>query len=590
MIINFFGLILFYCPCLILHLTRIKENRSCLFTCFSFESKGPPDSHEEKINKNISQQVADDEEEDEVDEDYAKKNDTSIHLNNQSSTSSSANSSANSSSASSSNNQNALNLTSQSESQDTASHSLALNSSQMPSKEGLSCKKVLRKTSFSKIIRRFFKSNLLFESKLKYVVLLAFMAYLVFNVLICSFYSLVDLPLDKLIPKESYLTRHMENHVKYFSMGPVLMLNFIKPLNYTENATLNRVQSFLDDIKNTKGISKFEINWLDETIQKSKENTEYYPDCRQNNYGFKCFYQSLKEVLSLPQNANDVNYVILNGTNQSSNELLIKSSRVYLQMANFTGSMQDLELMTSLKALASEKHSFTSDSFIIFSVVFKYLEEMSEIYTSFISMFLLAFECLFFGGLFLFFDLWSVFILMLVCASAIISIFANVFLFNITLNIVTLFQFIMIPSILFEFFLPVPYLFLYSSGENRRCFKKAAPLLNNKTSNVSLAHSTLKKCHAIERGHRIKNVQFVCDTFSRTSCSFLFFNVFFAFIFMFFCTTYNFHTLFIILISTCFNVLVHVSLFYPVLLACFGTYWPNRGDQLAKKNQVDETS
>jgi hypothetical protein len=419
----------------------------------------------------------------------------------------------------------------------------------------------------------YLKSNIIFETNLKYLLLIFFLIYFLFNIFICTFYFKIDLPLIKLIPEESYLKRHMENHIKYFNIGPVLILNFIKPAYYTNNQTYSDIRSLLDDIKGLNGISNFEINWFDETIQKSKVNAQFYPECQENFLKADCFHLSLKEVISEPQNWNDVNILIENITNHSI-DILIESHRIYLQIENFSGTLQDLELMNSLKYLADKKYNLKKEDLVVFSVVFKYLEEMNELFPEFVSCFLLTLECLFFMGLFLFFDLNSIFILMLIYVSTIVSIFSVVFLFDISLNVVTLFQFIIIPSLVFEFFFYTPYIYLFRSVEDYKKNKlnhvtfKSENLLTSSNADSSNSLNLISK-----EKIRIKYISFVYNAFLKNSCYYLFYNLFLSFIFMGFCSTYNFHSFFVILLSTIFNIFIHLAIFYPLLLMFFGTFW-----------------
>lgn len=38
LLLNFFGQVAFYCPCLVIHLKRVKDNRNCLFFCYKYKT------------------------------------------------------------------------------------------------------------------------------------------------------------------------------------------------------------------------------------------------------------------------------------------------------------------------------------------------------------------------------------------------------------------------------------------------------------------------------------------------------------------------------------------------------------------------
>ena len=540
--INFFGLLAFYFPCLAIHLLWNKKQHWTSYFKFTEKSEQtcsyPSRKEQEEILDNVFK------------EDLKFQSDVNTDFIKQTISSNSSNLSI-----------------------DVIKNKDNTNTKEKNNQREISLTQIKYSKQMVKILYNIFcfNSNILLETNFKYLLIVMFILFFFFNILVCVFYSKVDLPLNKLIPQESYLKHHMENHFKYFNLGPVLILNFIKPLYYKNNQTYFKIRSLLNDFKSLNGISKFEINWLEEAIKKSKTNAQYYPECQDNIYEIDCFHRSIREVLSEPQNWNDVNFFMNNYSNQSK-ELFINSHRIYLQIENFSGTVQDLKLMNSLKYLADKKYDFKRDDLIIFSVVFKYLEEMNEIIPSIFSFFLLTFECLFFIGLLLSFDLNSIFILVLIYVSTVFSIFSFTFIFDVTLNIVTLFQYIMVPSLVFEFFFHTPYLFLYKSVEITNLNNLKNPYFTSK--NGMHIPDTSSRVSFVKAGkYRIKYIKFVFNSFTKTSCSYLFYNLIFSFIFMCSCSTYSFHTFFIMLISTCFSIFIHLTFFYPVILFQFGTQW-----------------
>ena len=71
------------------------------------------------------------------------------------------------------------------------------------------------------------------------------------------------------------------------------------------------------------------------------------------------------------------------------------------------------------------------------------------------------------------------------------------------------------------------------------------------------------------------NIKFLMKNCIDITFIYLFILSIISFIIMFNCVTYNFHSLFLILMITCVNILIHLCLFYPNLLILFGTCWKN---------------
>ena len=73
-------------------------------------------------------------------------------------------------------------------------------------------------------------------------------------------------------------------------------------------------------------------------------------------------------------------------------EVVMKASRIYLQMAEFKGTRDEPDLLNELRAIAYDKYHFNRKSLILFTSVGQYLEQLEEIYPTLISMFLISFE------------------------------------------------------------------------------------------------------------------------------------------------------------------------------------------------------
>ena len=73
--------------------------------------------------------------------------------------------------------------------------------------------------------------------------------------------------------------------------------------------------------------------------------------------------------------------------------------------------------------------------------------------------------------------------------------------------------------------------------------------------------------------YRLKQLKFAYDQCIKPTSMFALFIVMLNFSIMYSCSTYNFQTLYIFLMSFSFNLFLHLFLFYPNLLILFGTCW-----------------
>jgi hypothetical protein len=367
MIFNFFGLITFYCPCLVLHLKRIKTNRNCLLFCYK---------HSFQID--------------------------SLHVQtaNQANTSSSSPASMD----------------------QPPQPSEQLHKDKNVVIEQQATVKLSRFLLVRKVLSRVYKFyscvntsnvNYLKYKKLKMVFFTIFVAYFIFNFTITITRLKINFPMVDLLPKESYLTKHMHNHVNLFNLGPIIILNFVRPLRYWENATFTRITNMINEMRQLDGISGLEINWLtDVYAQKdSSYSQEFIDECVLNgskSNPFVCFTKNLASYLQEQQNRDDCtfgftfrNASIIKSSMDTlmrlenvryPDELMIKSSRLYLQMKDFKGVRSEPELIHNLRELALYKYNFTEDALIVFTNIGLYLEQLEEIYPTIISMFLITFE------------------------------------------------------------------------------------------------------------------------------------------------------------------------------------------------------
>lgn len=313
---------------------------------------------------------------------------------------------------------------------------------------------------------------------------------------------------------------------------------------------------------------------------------------------------------------DDIFYKIVNVTsgNKTEQEVVFEKVRLYVQIAKLIGSTKELNIMHDLQHMAEAQ--FEKGELIVFSSVYVYLEQLGEIFPSVLTLVTILVESVFFGSLFLFFDLRSICIKLLVFVSLILAIFSNLYIFGISLNIATLYQMIVLPALLIEFLFYTMYLFLYNmagefetiqnpssksfgySGDKLvRIDSSSKNSLDLKTIEAAedKQDSTLNGNEATEKasGNRIlfKRLHFVLNKDINLTSLYLLFISLFSFSFMSQCTTYNFHTLCLFLMIICLNSFFHIHFFYPNLLNMFGTCWlSKRKNILALKEIVPSTT
>lgn len=518
LIINFFGQTTFFCPCLIIYLRRVKQNRNCLTFCYK------PDESilEEQLGK--------------------------------------------------------LDRTREANSDDLAIDIETVNQLR-PTETEAELQTRLKKIQSKKFLRLIYvllfkKTSLFFGTRLKYLLLILFSVYFVFNLVFFSMHLRVEMPMAEIIPKQSYLKKHLESHLENFELGPVVMINFIRPLDYWQPEVQEKIENFIKDCKSLPGMFDMEINWLKDTLAKVPISKYLYEECMQELHK-ECFMENLKSVLYLDQTRDDVGIYLDNKhltiKNLENSTIMVQKSnftilfsRIFLSLKEFTGSQENVQTMNQLKSLAIERYNFSTQDVLIYSNVFLYLEQLNEIYPTFVAIFVLSFECIYIGSLMLIFDLRTILIIQLVGISYFVSVIANMVQFGINLNIVTMMQLIIIPAFLFEFFYHQAYLFLYTVEDGVHRHDNSVELNN--------LDKSIKKI-------KIRRLKFSFEKSSKKSALFFLFIALFGLNFMYFCDTYNFHSLYVILMSISLNLFLHLTIIYPVLIVLIGPCWINQNSK-----------
>lgn len=455
-----------------------------------------------------------------------------------------------------------------------------------------------KESKFSKICdyinekcERFSLFNILFASKIKWIILVTFFVYASVNFMICIKYFKVDLPIIDLIPKESFLRQHMVNHMELFSIAPIIIITIFKPISYWKPETYEILNNLSDATMNYHMVdNRLKVFWLDDLYANAESKAAFFPSCkapieyscffstfRDNTLGFQ-FYE---DDVSVNASVKKKNFVA-----NESDPFDIYASRLYFQMKSFTGTQAESDMMHDLNYIANEyaqKLNLSSDSIITYSAVYIFLEQFEEVLASFITMIILNIEFIIFTAFFIIFDLRSLLILLTINISLITSIISNMFLINLSLNISTLYHFLILPALLSEFFLYTAYSFTVLNGPKDGLSKNPStsemkslvsgensPLHGIESDNISMEPRDIEINHSSDRLNRLR---IIFDQYIVDSSIYLFNVAMVGFGFMIFCTTYNFNALFWLLMIFIFNILIHLFLFYPILLLFLGTCW-----------------
>jgi hypothetical protein len=85
------------------------------------------------------------------------------------------------------------------------------------------------------------------------IVVIIFLLYLILNLVVFFEFSQFNLPMVDVLPHQSYLAKHLKNHLQLFDIGPIIMLAFIKPFQYHEESTYKRIMTFIADVQQLDG-------------------------------------------------------------------------------------------------------------------------------------------------------------------------------------------------------------------------------------------------------------------------------------------------------------------------------------------------
>ena len=545
-VFNFINQILFLCPYLVLYLMRVNSGRNCLLCCFRH----------------------DDDEVDQTDVEIAL-NGTNVHYIVKQASTATQKSDLN-------NEFNGVRIKERAKRRTATSETLSF------------------KTSTHLI--KFF----LFNKKIRFIILLFFLAYFIFNSIICTRVK-VDLPVLQLIPEQSFLHKHMDWHQKHFSLGPMVMLIFKNSLNYMENGTQTRIRDFLDDIKSLDSMTHdMELNWIQLVEFKMKEFCPMY------FYSEKCFIDSTKDaILKMDPYIDDINlyeYPSNNDTNSFlKNSILdynmnstysINESRIYVQFSNFYGTQNELDTWNKIRYIAYEKYNFTKDSLIVFTFVQQVFEQMDEVRYEFLFVIILAVDIIIILKFIYLCQLKFIYIHLIVVTSLFISIISILDLFQVQFNFISLLNFLIAPAIIVEYLSSINYIYLHQKFSNKiiRSNGKSYTLSNEDSTETSSSSSSSLPNNSQNDATSKISVKFelIKSLFvmNLNTNSILIVILLASFLVMYNCLTYNFKILFKIFLSILINLFLHINFLYPTLLIYFDNCKSNNTNNNKKHRPV----
>lgn len=270
--------------------------------------------------------------------------------------------------------------------------------------------------------------------------------------------------------------------------------------------------------------------------------------------------------------------VVYNKSKRQSEALEITASRVYLHYKNFFGDESEIEINERLEWLAYNKYGFKRDQLVFFSIIDVYFEQMAELKTQYLAIAILGIEAIVLIGFLFVFDLKTIFFLTITTVSFTLAVLAAMIISSVKLNFVVLMHFTMMPAFVAEFFVATPYLYLYP-GEIKVRKKRSTSLRTDvdKFSPEDELRSDLSPRTSLSNRkpnfRRFKQLEFAFENFIKHSIFFLLAVAMPSFLLTNFASTYAFAMLLKFLLVVIFNLVLHVAVVFPLLLALFGSVW-----------------
>jgi hypothetical protein len=132
-----------------------------------------------------------------------------------------------------------------------------------------------------------FFTNMLFGTRIKYFLLLIFAIYFILNIFLMQGHT-SEMPIVKLMPQQSYLSKHMHLHRTLFELAPLLMIVFKKEVQFWNKTDYFRYKNLIFNAKRVDGIHKsMELNWL-KNFESNSGYSVCYPQIKSASefYGF----------------------------------------------------------------------------------------------------------------------------------------------------------------------------------------------------------------------------------------------------------------------------------------------------------------
>ena len=349
----------------------------------------------------------------------------------------------------------------------------------------------------------------------KIIVGLVFAGYLAFSI-----YNIIkideSLQIGEAVSEKSYFKSYIKDFLSN-DLSPPIMIVFPKPLEYQNKTVVTKIKNFLNEIEQLEGIrDTFRIM------------TPLILDAISSNNFSTATIQSYKQNI-IPF-LNDLVFAY----NETSGTYYVKAVRFYVQFANLHFNLKDTQVMRNLNR-ACEQFEYPV---FAYTPAFKNIELFDQLAIDLMQIFVITVEIAFLLSFLFIFNLKSAFCISLSMASIFIGFCGFMSAWNVSLNMITIVDFIVGLAISATSIAYLVHLFLIE--------------LNGESKSHRAYKVTKKYGMSIAKAHAIMAITGSILAFSQS---------------------FSFFTLFKTILIANFVNIFHVIFFVPVLLAIVGPHW-----------------
>ncbi|CAF1079823.1 unnamed protein product [Didymodactylos carnosus] len=273
------------------------------------------------------------------------------------------------------------------------------------------------------------------------IVLVVYIVYIV-----ATFYGASQMKngmkLGQLLADKSYAKTYLDTIDKEFRLYPLVQFIIYKPIPYWRNDYIKRIEMLIDQAKKLNGMDKqLEISWL--KLMNINSN-----DIHKNQTSYIETVRGFTNLLPIFQND-----IVMNHTH-------IVASRFYLQFGRVCYNSSDGQLVNELRSLVKQSQL----PIIVYSNLFKFYEQMYEVFPNIVQSFIIAVEAMYIVTLLFIPDLQSVICIISTMIMMLTGLIAILHYWNMTISSVTMVELIMSIGFCADFCVHIVYAFLTSKG------------------------------------------------------------------------------------------------------------------------------